>query len=133
MIGRCTRPSHIGYPNYGGAGITICERWMTFLNFLEDMGERPPGTSLDRIDSRGNYEPGNCRWATRAVQNNNRRSNIIFEAFGERKALKFWASDPRCVVGYYTLKSRIKGGGWSPEQALATPTHKHSHKRTSHV
>ena len=73
MIARCYNPKHPRFADYGGRGITVCERWLTFANFLADMGEPPPGLTLDRIDNDGNYEPGNCRWATDTQQRTNKR------------------------------------------------------------
>lgn len=72
MKQRCLNPKATSYARYGGAGITVADRWLDFGSFLEDMGARPDGTTLDRIDSTRGYEPGNCRWATRSEQNKNR-------------------------------------------------------------
>lgn len=75
---RCFRPQNKSYPNYGGRGITMCERWAaSFTAFLEDMGEAPAGHTIDRLNVDGNYEPGNCRWATKAEQARNRRSTVL--------------------------------------------------------
>lgn len=81
MITRCTNPNQAAYKRYGAAGVTICERWrQSFDNFLADMGERPPGRTLDRYpDKNGNYEPGNCRWATWPEQRRNQARNRAVE------------------------------------------------------
>jgi hypothetical protein len=74
MLQRCRNPKASAWDLYGGRGVTVCDRWLSFENFLADMGERPEGLTLDRIDPNGHYEPGNCRWATWAVQATNRRT-----------------------------------------------------------
>lgn len=81
MLRRCTNPSSADWPRYGGRGITVCRRWHRFVDFLADMGSCPDRLTLDRINNEGNYEPGNCRWATWEQQMLNRRSNR-----GERHA-----------------------------------------------
>ena len=73
MIYRCKSPNCECFKSYGGRGIVVCDRWLKFKNFLADMGDRPEGLSLDRIDNNGNYEPGNCRWTTGLVQARNKR------------------------------------------------------------
>ena len=80
---RCFKPKTTCYKDYGGRGITICDRWLGpngFVNFLADMGRRPKGMSIDRINVDGNYEPGNCRWATAQVQADNRRVSKKYKA-----------------------------------------------------
>lgn len=116
MRRRCYRVTYIGYQDYGGRGIRVCERWDSFENFLADMGFRPsPQHSLDRIDVNGNYEPGNCRWATDFEQANNKRDNRRIEFRGETRTLKEWANT--LGVSHTTLADRIDRHG--VEWALA--------------
>lgn len=107
-LNRCLLPNTVGYCYYGGRGITICERWQGpggFENFLADMGERPPGTTLDRINNKGNYEPGNCRWATKKVQRDNREDTYQISHNGETANVKEWAR--RFGVRYSSLFRQV--------------------------
>ncbi len=88
MKQRCLNLNNPAYHNYGGRGIKVCERWVKFENFLEDMGERPEGMTIDRIDNDGNYEPSNCKWSTRKEQSNNRKLNLTKEVIISRQEEK---------------------------------------------
>lgn len=90
---RCTNPAHVSYPNYGGRGISICDRWSSFENFLADMGERPVGMSLDRKDTMGNYTPANCKWSTREEQENNKRNSVFVTMGGRTQTYSQWARE----------------------------------------
>jgi hypothetical protein len=119
MIQRCINPHRRGYENYGGRGISVCDRWRTsFENFTADMGPRPPGHSLDRIDNDGNYEPGNCRWATNTVQLRNRGNNRLVTFNGETLTISEWAE--KLNVHKNTLTNRIDRG-WSVDDAFTKP------------
>jgi len=116
---RTSNPNCPEYPQYGGQGITCCERWNTFKNFLEDMGERPGKEySIDRIDNTLGYTPENCRWATRTEQNRNRSSCIYIEINGEKKTVKEWALD--VGIKRQTIERRLKLG-WSDYDAVMQP------------
>ena len=98
MKQRCLNPNDRSYRNYGARGIRVCDRWMKFENFFADMGHKPKGKSLDRIDNDGSYSPRNCRWASRSEQGNNTRTNVNLEINGRRltqrqAAKKFGLSD----------------------------------------
>lgn len=75
MKKRCLNKNYPKYKDYGGRGIKVCDRWIKFENFLNDMGESPDGLTLERVDNNGNYEPGNCKWASYSEQNNNKRTS----------------------------------------------------------
>lgn len=121
MIQRCTNKNGPSYSNYGGRGIRVCDRWMdSFHSFFEDMGVRPSDKhSIDRIDNGGNYEPGNCRWATAREQCRNSRQAFLITAFGVTKPAGDWADD--LGVDSVVLRCRIRRYGWSPEKAVTTP------------
>jgi hypothetical protein len=119
MMARCFDPSNSKYHRYGGRGITVCERWKnSFLDFYEDMGIRPtPKHSLDRIDNGGNYEPGNCRWATWSQQVNNRSSNIVISYRGKTQTAIQWSRE--LGIKHDLICRRVKSGLTDPEQILS--------------
>lgn len=119
MKNRCKNPSHVAYPRYGGRGIKVCERWAGRkgrLNFIADMGERPPGMTLDRIDPDGDYTPENCRWATPIMQRRNYKNRPLYTAFGRTQGLPEWAEE--YGVSYDKIHQRIHRYGWTLEEAL---------------
>ena len=122
VIARCTNPRMHAYPNYGGRGITMCERWRSdFLAFLADMGPRPSADmQIDRIDNDGDYEPGNCRWATPKTNCRNRRSTRWVDVCGRRVSLVEAAE--RAGVSYTLVKGRVRAG-WPVERALTEASH----------
>ena len=115
MKQRCFNPNEPNYHHYGGRGITVCERWMNFKNFLEDMGERPEGMSLDRINNDGDYEPGNCRWVDQRTQLRNKRTNVFLEHEGRRMTVQDWSKETG--ICFSTLRRRIKMG-WPSHKVL---------------
>lgn len=117
---RCNNKNDHNYLKYGARGICMCERWQnSFLHFLQDMGTRPSRDhSIERIDNAGHYEPGNCRWATREEQANNRRSSRFLEFNGERLTIAQWAR--RSGIEVHALHMRLRKG-WSIERALTEP------------
>jgi hypothetical protein len=99
MVSRCTCKTDTAFPSYGGKGISVCDRWRNFDAFLSDMGERPEGASLDRVDNAKGYEPSNCRWADRRLQTRNRGVTRLIYVRGEGRTVREWAE---------TLNSPVK-------------------------
>jgi len=116
MYNRCMNPKQGSYKRYGGAGIAICDRWRTFESFLKDMGECPPGHTLDRKESAGNYEPGNCRWATPKQQANNTKNSLFITYKEKTQTLKEWAEE--LGLNYATIYRRYRHG-YPTEKMLA--------------
>lgn len=120
MRERCLNPKGKHYHYYGGRGISICEAWQnSFEKFQSDMGPKPKGASLDRIDNSKGYSPENCRWATSIEQNRNTRSNRLIEFRGEVKCFTEWCEVFGINPG--TLYNRLNRFGWSVEDALTKP------------
>lgn len=121
MRQRCLNPRATGYEYYGGRGIEITVAWGLFENFLSDMGERPASTTLDRINVDGNYEPGNCRWASNLEQVRNMRISRRLTHDGLTMTLTEWAE--RTGLSYGVLYDRLRSG-WSAANALMAPFHR---------
>jgi hypothetical protein len=120
MRRRCEDPRRNSYPSHGARGIKVCERWQSFENFFADMGPRPGDEfSIDRIDNDGNYEPGNCRWATRYQQAFNTSRNLIVTAFGKTAPLGMFVDSKLQRSLYKRAWKRITKYGWDAERALA--------------
>ena len=119
MINRCTNPGSTDFQNYGGRGIKVCDRWRNnFSAFLADLGQKPSGRhSLDRVDTNGNYEPENCRWATPSEQARNRRSNRLLTHGGHTACVAEWSE----ISGIHShdIRNRLRRG-WSVERTLTT-------------
>lgn len=121
MKNRCNDPGAPMFYLYGGRGIKVCDRWASsYSTFLADMGERPPGTSLDRIDPNLGYEPGNCRWATAREQQLNRRDAVRLSFQGRTMSIYDWAAETGITVR--ALYMRTRAYGWSIERTLTQPT-----------
>lgn len=119
MKNRCTRASDKQWKDYGGRGISVCQKWLKFSGFLEDMGIRPDGTTLDRIDNNGNYSPENCKWADLKSQRRNRSDNRIVEYLG--KKIPLVSACEAAGLPYDTVRSRLDLYGWTESDALSRP------------
>lgn len=128
MTDRCANPNTPNYPRYGGRGIEVHAAWRDFEVFFRDMGERPAGTSLDRIDNDGHYTPENCRWATARQQQRNKASNHFLTVDGATRCITDWAE----VTGIQkvTIKARLRSG-WSHRDAVLAPVERRKSRKTN--
>lgn len=119
MIQRCTNKKEKQYADYGGRGISVCDEWLLFVNFLKDMGEKPnKNHQIDRINNDSDYCKSNCRWATAKQNNRNKRNNHLETYKGKTQSMIEWTEEYNIL--YETLQSRLNCG-WSIEKALMTP------------
>lgn len=124
MLTRCRTKRGKTFEIYAARGIRVCERWNKFENFFADMGERPPGrSSVDRINTNGNYEPSNCRWAYPQTQNRNMRSNRLITYAGKTQCFSAWVDEKG--LSENALHYRLSLGKWSLEKAMETPIRAH--------
>lgn len=117
LIKRCTNPTDKDWHNYGGRGITVCERWLSITSFVHDMGERPAGMTIERINNDLGYSPDNCRWATRPEQMRNTRQTRLITFNGKTQCLKDWA----CEIGIDRASLRQRLAKYPLEIALTRP------------
>lgn len=122
MKSRCLDSGHPKFADYGGRGIKICDSWLHFENFLADMGEKPKGLEIDRIDNSGNYCKENCRWTTKSLNNRNRRNNHFLTLNNESKTIAEWSDVTG--IGWHTIYYRFYKLGWSIERSLSAPVSK---------
>jgi hypothetical protein len=119
MVQRCTNPKNKHYKNYGGRGVKVCERWRDFDQFYVNCGPRPsPAHTIERVDNNKDYEPDNCKWATRKEQQNNTRANRWLTLHGETYTVAQWAE--KLCINPCTLYARLHVG-WSVERTLTSP------------
>lgn len=120
MKRRCNDPNHAKYKDYGARGITVCDRWQSFEMFYADMGDAPSAShTIDRIENNGNYEPSNCRWATKKEQSNNKRNTRLVAYMGEIKSFSEWAEAANMTRDI--LRTRVDKLGWDFGRAIGTP------------
>lgn len=116
MRARCRNPKHKDFYAYGGRGISVCDRWDSFADFFADMGQRPEGETIDRIDTNGNYHPLNCRWATDSQQANNKRNNHVLEWQGRSQTVQQWCDE--YGMDHSKVRYRI-AQGWPYEDVFS--------------
>lgn len=127
MLQRCENPKNDRYRNYGGRGICVCAAWHSFESFFRDMGTRPTGKTIERINNNGNYEPVNCRWATSKEQANNTRTNHLLQYEGRTQTISAWEQEVGASPN--SIRSRLQRG-WMPERAITTPVSNHQPNKT---
>lgn len=130
MRRRCTVINHPAYKYYGARGITVCQRWLDFNNFYADMGDKPEGKSLDRIDNDREYSKSNCRWATPMEQSQNSRRLRRVSFGGKEYGLAGFCREAQVCEG--TIRTRLKRG-WDIERAINQPVKKQSQARRNNI
>jgi hypothetical protein len=116
MMQRCYDKNTESYPRYGGRGINVCDKWQSFEGFYEDMGDKPKGMSLERLDNNGDYCLENVIWADYKTQANNRRSNVVLEHNGKKQTMQQWCDELNLKIG--TVWARLNTYGYSVDKAL---------------